>query len=154
MITESDEGGVFATVSFTYDDRGRLIHEERMVSSGPSPEYDLAYAYDQAGNRLMKIDAINELETAYVYDIDDPEAFASGNNMLEYTTVWDVGGQSSVLVSTMWYYYGDDALGQSDRNGNPTRIVTETAADPGVYSATRFVYDKAQRVWLKRSGCG
>ncbi|GMU26393.1 MAG: hypothetical protein AMXMBFR16_12980 [Candidatus Uhrbacteria bacterium] len=28
------------------------------------------------------------------------------------------------------------------------RIVTEAAADPGVYSATHFVYDKAQRVWL------
>ncbi|MBE7455477.1 MAG: hypothetical protein HS102_02435 [Planctomycetia bacterium] len=119
------------------------------------------YAYEDPGlvdqvdygNHVQKIDVMNDFRTDYDYNVDDT-AYPSGSNMLQYTTVWDVGGESSVLVSTTWYDYGDDALGQSDRNGNPTRIVTETAADPGLFSATHFVYDKAQRVWLKRSGCG
>ncbi len=148
MITESDEGGAFATVSFWYDDRGRLIAENRSVSSGPSPEYDLEYVYDQAGNRLYKIDHLGELQTHYVYDVDDVEEYGSDNNRLQYYTVWDTGGEVMVQVATTWYVYEGADPAQNKDEGNPVRIITEEAADPGVYSAVRFVYDKAQRVWL------
>ncbi|MCG3132707.1 MAG: hypothetical protein FLDDKLPJ_03573 [Phycisphaerae bacterium] len=148
MITESDEGGAFATVSFWYDDRGRLIAENRSVSSGPSPEYDLEYVYDQAGNRLYKIDHLAELQTHYVYDVDDVPEYGSDNNRLQYFTVWDTGGEVMVQVATTWYVYEGTDPAQNKDEGNPVRIVTEEAADPGVYAATRFVYDKAQRVWL------
>ncbi|MCC7290805.1 MAG: RHS repeat-associated core domain-containing protein, partial [Phycisphaerales bacterium] len=147
-LTESDESGMFAEVAFTYDDRGRLIAESRMVAAGPSPEYDLAYEYDQAGNRVMKIDVLNEIETAYVYDVDDGGVFRSDNNRLMYYETWDTSGESSVLVSTTWTVYGDDDAGHDEREGNPAWILTEHESDPGVYTATHFVYDLAQRVWL------
>ncbi|MCC7292498.1 MAG: RHS repeat-associated core domain-containing protein, partial [Phycisphaerales bacterium] len=147
-LTESDESGLFAEVAFAYDDRGRLMAESRMVAAGPSPEYDLAYQYDQAGNRVMKIDALNQIETAYVYDVDDAGVFRSDNNRLMLYETWDTSGESSVLVSTTWYVYGDDDAGHDEREGNPAWIITENESDPGLYTATHFVYDLAQRVWL------
>ncbi|MCK6466503.1 MAG: hypothetical protein L6Q93_16895, partial [Phycisphaerae bacterium] len=92
-LTESDAGGMFAEVTFTYDNRGRLIAENRSASSGPSPEYDLEYVYEQAGNRLYKIDHLAELQTHYVYDVDDVPEYGSDNNRLQYYTVWDTGGE-------------------------------------------------------------
>ena len=44
-IDESDMGGLVEWVSFTYDDRGRLIGE---VRRGAAP-YDRTYTYDQVG---------------------------------------------------------------------------------------------------------
>ncbi|MBE7455215.1 MAG: RHS repeat-associated core domain-containing protein [Planctomycetia bacterium] len=51
-------------------------------------------------------------------------------------------------MATTWYVYEGTDPAQNKDEGNPVRIVTEAAADPGVFSATHFVYDKAQRVWL------
>ncbi|MCG3132705.1 MAG: hypothetical protein FLDDKLPJ_03571 [Phycisphaerae bacterium] len=53
-----------------------------------------------------------------------------------------------VQVATTWTVYEGTDPAQNKDEGNPVRIITEEAADPGVYAATRFVYDKAQRVWL------
>lgn len=78
--------------------------------------------------------------------------YASDNNRLQYDGVWDTSGEGAVLAVTTWTVYEADHPYPSPDEGNPVRIITEAAADPGVYPgvypAVRFVYDKAQRVWL------
>ncbi|MCG3132741.1 MAG: hypothetical protein FLDDKLPJ_03607 [Phycisphaerae bacterium] len=59
----------------------------------------------------------------------------------------------SVVVDSVYTNYNvravADALRAHDAaNGNPARIIAEDAGTPGAYTAVRFVYDKAQRVWL------
>ncbi|GMU38382.1 MAG: hypothetical protein AMXMBFR22_25730 [Phycisphaerae bacterium] len=137
-ITESDDQGVFATVSYTYDDRGKLILESRTVTRGPSPEYSLGYEYDQAGNRTEKHDLINDLDTYYTYDTGDPSTYGSDNNRLMYYEVWDVGGTPEQL-STTWYSY--------NAQGNVTRVVTEDEVNKSApVEAVRFVYNHSQQV--------
>ena len=77
---ESDQARWVATVGFTHDNRGRLVHEAR---TGQTP-YDLAYSYDQGGNRTQMVDAVNQVEINYHYDIEDPATYESDNNRLEY----------------------------------------------------------------------
>ncbi len=55
VITESDISGWLATVTLGYDTRGRLISEVRTGQSS----YDLAYEYDQGGNRTKKTRTIS-----------------------------------------------------------------------------------------------
>ena len=59
-----------AEVSFGYDARQRLIWEERIEDQIMPPIYDLAYEYDQLGNRTAKHDYVNDRVTDYVYDTD------------------------------------------------------------------------------------
>ena len=72
-IDESNIGGLVEWVEFEYDDRGRLIQEIR-YAPGPGyglEIYNLAYEYDQVGNRLRKTDIVNPFltyETNYTYD--------------------------------------------------------------------------------------
>jgi len=132
-ITESDMLGVTAIVTFAYDNRNRLIDEERDAPGAPSTAYDLEYTYDQGGNRLTKVDAINERLTEYHYDLEDPESYESKNNRLMYYDVFDTSNQSSTLESTTYYYY--------NASGNPTRIVTRPASGNS-RTATRFGYAK------------
>lgn len=58
-----------ATVTFGYDARGRLKSEVRTGES----VYNLAYQYDQGGNRTKKIKTINvyplnKIEDRYYYE--------------------------------------------------------------------------------------
>jgi len=139
QIVESNAAGTVATVTFEYDNRGRLIGESRVAAQGvTTPEYEMDYVYDQMGNRLKKWDYGRDRLTEYVYDVEDPSTYGSDNNRLQFYTVSDISGQTPVLESTSWYYY--------DANGNPTRIVTELDASPDAFTAVRFVYDKGRRV--------
>ncbi|MCC6360664.1 MAG: hypothetical protein IT450_18140, partial [Phycisphaerales bacterium] len=58
---ETDNFGLtVATVAFTYDNRDRLIREEREQAyngGSAATAYDYRYGYDQLGNRKWRIDA-------------------------------------------------------------------------------------------------
>jgi len=145
VIREYEGTTLIAQTAFAYDARDRLIGETR-VGEG---EYDLTYAYDQGGNRLTKIDALNDRLTEYHYDIEDPDLYGSNNNRLMYYDLFDTSGQSSTLLSTTVYYY--------NASGNAERIVTESHVatqarvhegdvstfrrlDVSTFSSTRLVY--------------
>ncbi|MCC7292499.1 MAG: hypothetical protein IT449_10615 [Phycisphaerales bacterium] len=139
QIVESDAGGAYATVTFTYDNRGRLIAEARSVSRGTTPAYDLEYVYDQGGNRVAKLDNIANRRVLYTYDISAPTTYGSDNNRLMFYETYDTSGTPWVHLSTTWYSY--------NAQGNATRIVTESAATPAdPVQATRFVYNHSQQV--------
>ncbi|MGB2984853.1 MAG: RHS repeat-associated core domain-containing protein [Phycisphaerae bacterium] len=145
-ITEYDNAGWVATVTFAYDNRGRLIGE---VRTGENP-YDLTYTYDQGGNRLTKVNTLNpfeSIEVVYHYDIEDPETYDSDNNRLVYYETCERsgtpffmrgmggGGGECTPVSTTWYYYNSD--------GNVTEVFTvKENPEPGEpqSSLTRLEY--------------
>jgi hypothetical protein len=115
---------VTALVEFEYDARNRLISECRTdgttcaSASGAALIYDLAYEYDQGGNRTAMIDAKNDIRVDYFYDVGTVGDYGtpdSKNNRLRYYETYDTSG-SDVLLSTTWYYYNN--------NGNVTRVVT------------------------------
>ena len=90
-ITESDPSGLLATVTFEYDTRRRLVHETRTAQN----PYDLTYVYDQGGNRMQKIDAVNNRLIEYYYDVGRAGTYGtydSANNRLEYYETWDTTG--------------------------------------------------------------
>ena len=135
QVIELTSSGPVATVTYEYDDRGRLIGETRTGEDA----YELAYTYDQGGNRLTKTDVGNDVLSEYTYDIDDPTTYGSANNRLMLTETFDTSGQEPVLDSTTWYYYSV--------YGNVTRTVTNEAGTDD-YTATRFVYaTNGQAVW-------
>ena len=68
-------GGRSLTTSYQYDAAGRLLSERR------SDGYDGQYAYDAAGNRLMRIVAADT--TAYVYGRDN-RLLVAGDAIFEY----------------------------------------------------------------------
>ena len=121
-----------ASTYFEYDDRGRLIEENRTVSSS---DYHLRYDYDQGGNRTKKTDLLNDTEVRYDYDINDVPTHDTANNRLMKYALYDSPGPNETLVSTTYYYYND--------SGNPWRIVSETEdPEPGQprFSATFLKY--------------
>ena len=110
---------VTATVDFTYDNRGRLIHELRQEQPNGQQTwtevYDIEYRYDQLGNRTQRFDYHANLRTDYVYDTDfaDPETdpdfpnapyYTKNNRLLQYF-VYDTSGASDVLLRTVNYTY-------------------------------------------------
>ncbi len=127
QILETDDLGLTSTVRFTYDSRGRLIAERR---TGTHP-YDLAYTYDQGGNRLTKTDLLNQRETVYHYDLEDPQAYQHRNNRLMYDEVFDITvPQSPILQERVVYTY---ALGENEQDpwaGNVTEIIRKVGAAP------------------------
>ena len=129
-ITETDDVSTIALVDYDYDARGRLVHEDRDDGDNDR-DYDLTYTYDQGGNRLKKIDAVNDVEVQYHYDLEDPERYVSKNNRLVYFETLDTEPDPPVTASTTWYYYSI--------LGNPTWIVTKQAGSND-YTATRFGY--------------
>ncbi len=97
-ITESNHLGPLATVTFTYDARGRLTHEER-TDFDSTREYDFTYEYDQGGNRTMKISPLTDFgglrhEVRYDYDVNrpdpDPEGYITRNNRLMKVETYDI----------------------------------------------------------------
>ncbi len=135
-------GGAFAWqrwygTTFTYDNRGRLIRELREGDVGLGTilfVYDLEYRYDQVGNRTEKIDHLNNVSTAYIYDVEDRATYGSNSNRLMTYRVTD---NDTGAFEDVWYYY--------DVNGNVLRIVrlTDGAAQ---YESTGFVYNKGGMV--------
>ena len=84
-ITESGTLSGSATVTFTYDNRRRLIRE---VRTGATP-YDLTYEYDDGGNRTKKIDNLGRSEIRYHYDLENPATYGSKNNRLMFYKEFD-----------------------------------------------------------------
>jgi len=122
---------------FTYDNRGRLIHEFRDQGRGLRSEgfvYDLSYTYDQLGNRKTKVNHLTGETTKYTYDIEDRELYWSNSNRLMYYWTENAGQE---IIEEVWYYYNND--------GNVTRIVRHMTGDDR-YRAPRFVYNGAGMV--------
>ncbi len=130
-------GGRWYGTTFTYDNRGRLVREVREGDVGMGTIaffYDLEYRYDRVGNRTEKIDHLNNVSMAYIYDVEDRATYGSNSNrlMTYRTTDNDTGAFADV-----WYYY--------DVNGNVIRIV-RLADGAAQYESTGFVYNKGQMV--------
>jgi YD repeat-containing protein len=126
-ILEYENGTPSSLVQFTYDDRGRLIREER---SAPHA-YDWSYEYDQAGNRTKKVDNLGDREWVYVYDTSDPGTYGSNNNRLMEVEEYDTSGNQPVLEFVSWYFYS--------AAGNVTRVVRNEVGTE-VYTAHRIDY--------------
>ncbi len=133
-----------STVTFDYDDRDRLISEER---TGQNP-YDISYTYDQLGNRLTKVDATNPsnvIGTLYYYDADPnnrPQGYETNNNRLLWYEVythfeWNTPPLART-VSYLYYETGDVSnITIKDEDDNPTHRY-----DPALY------YARNGRLWL------
>ena len=129
-----------AAVSFDYDDRGRLIGETR-VEGGSTTKYDLAYTYDQVGNRLTKMNAVTDMLTVYVYDVhctpdaagDDMEMNTHNNRLLAYRVYDGDDPQTDNLLRTVRYTYYD--------NGNVANITLKDDYVSGVTGGTEADYD-------------
>ncbi len=122
------------------DNRNRLIAEARV---GQHP-YSLAYAYDIAGNRTVKVDVLNDVTTVYTYDVSDPEAYGSQGNRLMAEVTSDTG----FTVEERWYTY--------DIIGNVDMVIRRIAGDLDPlgkqwYRGTRLYYAKNGRLWISRS---
>ncbi len=144
-ITERDHpfsaGWPTTTTYYQYDDRGRLTREHN--DNDPAGPFDFTYEYDLGGNRTKKIDAVNDIEVTYHYDVNDlsdPPVLEGINNRLIYYSTDSTLGGTTTPISTTYYDYTNE--------GNPDRIITELAnPDPGPpaeprFSATRFGYAK------------
>ena len=96
-----------ATVTFEYDNRRRLTREKRVVDT--QTVYDIAYTYDQLGNRLTKADATSLLVTTYFYDTvaanRDPLFQTNNNRLLHYEEKLNSALQRT--VSYVYYKTGD-----------------------------------------------
>ena len=126
-------------VSFDYDDRGRLIGETRVEDT--TTVYDLAYTYDQVGNRLTKTNAVTDMLTVYVYDVhctpdaagDDMEMNTHNNRLLAYRVYDGDDPQTDNLLRTVRYTYYD--------NGNAANITLKDDYVSGVTGGTETDYD-------------
>ena len=139
---------VTATVTFEYDNRNRLIQETRDDSgaTGVSPvEYDIAYGYDEGGNRVGKVDVLGDRTTTYTYDVDvsgATDGYQHNNRLLYQQTV---DNSTQFIEQKRWYQYGS--------TGNLFRMVQEA----GALSYTEvywFYYDTDGKLWNTVSGSG
>ena len=107
-------------VEFTYDNRNRLTRETRTKTSAEPDvvEYDIAYEYDQLGNRTVRTDHVCGpaaagcvRETFYHYDVDvDPNqlTYATHHNRLLSYEVYDTSDpNAAALLRTVRYTYYD-----------------------------------------------
>jgi len=121
-----------ATITYVHDNRDRLVQEARTGATG-QPGWNIAYGYDQLGNRLRKTEGIDTV-TEYDYDVGQ-----HGNRLLGYTVyAWP---------NPLWRVTFSDY----NRAGNPTRMLLERImAVPGLprFERTTFYYDTAQRLWM------
>ncbi len=133
-VDEFAPGGQSAFL-YAYDHRGRLYREIRTGDGA----YDYLYAYDQGGNRLRKVDALNDRWVEYTYDVSAGVDYGTFNNRLMEAREYDASGPPSEpepLLSQVWYYY--------NCGGNVTRVVRNEAGS-NVYTATRMEYAKNGR---------
>lgn len=135
-ITAYEHSGSIVDITYDYDNRNRLIQETRDVLAGVGMEYDIAYKYDQLGNRTARCVQVNGGTTAdfeYHYAYEDSELYGSNANRLTYYKM-----TQGEVIETVWYYYND--------RGNVRRIVAEREGER-VLRGLRFDFDKAGRVW-------
>lgn len=157
MVAEEDAlfsmfGIAEAITFYSYDNRNRLIGEERVdYGDGMSAiviEYNRAYTYDLGGNRLTKLDAVNGTLTTYRYDVsaenEDNVDYGQHSNRLLYYKTQTTGG-SPTTVEEGWYHYG--------AAGHVNRFIKWKASDgmSGSYKrvhAYAFHYTKAGQLWI------
>jgi len=137
-IAEDGPDGWSATTTYSYDNRNRLIEEERV---GTQP-YHLLYSYDQGGNRLSKADWLTGTVTQYHYDLENPAEYRTKNNRLMYYEVFD----GVELVEHVDYVY--DTYGTAV--GHPSLIVREVfdPVGPSMLYATDLQYNKRGELWF------
>ena len=94
-ISERVLGIEVAYTDFVYDERGRLISEVRALEDA----YNLAYEYDNGGNRVTKIDVENGglpgekiRTTDYLYDVDTTSGLHLSNRLFSYTVIETASG--------------------------------------------------------------
>ncbi|MGD8451367.1 MAG: RHS repeat-associated core domain-containing protein [Phycisphaerae bacterium] len=143
--TETDNvASETAVVTFTYDNRKRLIAEERVVNS-TTTVYDLTYSYDQLGNRLEKVDYAPDPDqrTTYFYDSDpanrDPAYPTNNNRLLWYVEAEADGlGGWTTLRTVQYTYY--------EMSGHTANI---TVKDEGnaYYRNLALYYTSAGQLW-------
>ncbi len=164
-VTQNDA----VEVRFTYDNRKRLIREKRYIPDMvPAVLYELAYTYDQLGNRVTKHDVVNDVQTCYVYDISrdpatgqwDPSlCFAPtldsatgpvthNNRLVEYRVLGPESGGNRDLWRTVRYVYtnrGDVAhiLLKDEWTGQG-----QAPPEYDRYYALRLVYSAQGTLWL------
>ncbi|MCP4591836.1 MAG: hypothetical protein GY842_13960, partial [bacterium] len=132
-IAESDQSGPVAVTTFEHDARGRLTRESRLGTSA----YEVAYTYDDNGNRRTEVETTDgepTVSTHYNYDIDDPAAYGTMQNRLISTESF----ADATPLETVTFEY--------DREGNVSHTVRR-AADDATVSGTRFAYDRPGRLW-------
>ncbi len=124
----------YADSAFDYDARGKLIGETR---NGPDP-YSLSYTYDNAGNRMGKVDHGQGRSTVYFYDTEeanrDPAFPTNHNRLLRYDEY--VG---SVVVRTVRYVYY--------KTGHVSNIIVKDAGDSS-YRGLALTYTRGGLLWL------
>jgi len=103
-------------MTYSYDNRNRLIEEQRTAAGATPVEYHVSYAYDQVGNRLSKVDWIAGVETQYHYDVEEPETYHTLNNRLMYYEIFEDG----LLAERVDYEY---ASFQFRRMGNVAHLL-------------------------------
>ncbi len=135
-ITETGPDGPAAVTTFAYDNRNRLIEEER-IGTGSSPvSYHMLYTYDQGGNRLAKRDELANIDTIYHYDVDDAGVtYETLNNRLMYYEVYE----NMTLLERRDYEY--------DNRGNAMYIVRKLESEP-VYHGYTLQYNNQNEVWF------
>jgi len=144
-ISESGGPGGWATTTFTYDNRNRLIQEFRDGLG----LYAFAYTYDQGGNRLTKTDDFNSRLTTYHYDLEDTQYYQSKNNRLMYYEVHNITvPETPVLMEKVYYEY----QGEGPSKGHPTRVVYATmdpvTHQPAAYAAADLTYNHQGELWF------
>lgn len=99
--------GMSCTVSFTYDNRDRLIGEMRV--QGTTTVYDFDYGYDQLGNRTHKADSVALKWTDYFYDTvsgnREPNFPTLNNRLMKYEE--KINGTLVRTVKYTYYKTGD-----------------------------------------------
>ncbi len=131
QIVETDELAQVSTTTFDHDDRGRLRSEARTGQS----LYNLAYTYDQLGNRMTKVDALAGVTTTLTYDVSNPTLYGSKNNRLVFYEIKDTSTQA--LIETVWNEF--------DAEGKITRVIRKLASQ-SLYRATRMIYNTSKQV--------
>ena len=144
-------------VSFGYDNRDQLISESRVVNS--TATYDIAYKYDQLGNRTEKQNCVAGTKTCYVYDTnwnpnletpawdedlcfepDAPEFDTRNNRLLEYRE-YTSGDPLTLTRSVRYTYY---------QIGHVSNITIKDEGVGAEYDWCRdlaFYYTSAGRLW-------
>ncbi|WP_299695392.1 FG-GAP-like repeat-containing protein [uncultured Tateyamaria sp.] len=100
-------------VTFTYDERNRLVTSTTDGTVGPQPEVTLSYTYDQLDRRLAMSDSFGGT-TTYAYDPEDRLTELTAPWGTVYTFGYDGEGRRTSLTSTSGrvstYTYENDLL--------------------------------------------
>ena len=114
---------------------------------GSTTVYDIAYTYDQVGNRLTKTDSANSSAvklTEYYYDTvaanRNPAIPTNNNRLIWYTEKVSNGSGGWTLLRTVYYTY--------TRNGDATNITIKDESAPLERRDLALYYARNGQLWL------